>query len=132
MAVINRNVKYPEASTMSTFDVQISLQRIHNILSHHPGNSADWIASLMELVNDNESELYRALNSKLMWGGAGSIANQALADNPGIDDRSWQMEIREFRELMIELGQHLQTRGSYYPDISAWLLAYSNWNQSEI
>ena len=70
--------------------------------------------------------------SKKMWGGAGSIANQALADNPGVDDWVWQLEIREFRELMIELGQHLQARGSHYPDITSWLLAYHNWNQSEI
>lgn len=117
---------------MHTPDVKTNLQRIHNILLNHPGDSASWIASLIKLANNNETELYRALNSKRMWGGAGSIANQALADNPGFDDRAWQMEIREFRELMIELGQHLQNRGSHYPDISSWLLAYNNWNQSEI
>lgn len=117
---------------MSTLDVQVSLQLIHNILSHHPGDSADWLVSLIAFGDNEETELYRELNSKRMWGGVGSIANQALVDNPGIDDWSWQIKIREFRELMIELGQHLQSRGSHYPDISSWLLAYSNWNQSEI
>jgi hypothetical protein len=67
-----------------------------------------------------------------MWGGAGSIANQALADNPGINEWVWREEIREFRELMIELGNHLQQRGNAYPDISSWLLAFNNWNQSEV
>jgi hypothetical protein len=67
-----------------------------------------------------------------MWGGAGSIANQALADNPGIDERIWLQDIRSFRELMIELGTHLQERGNAYPDISSWLLAFSNWNQSDV
>jgi len=33
---------------------------------------------------------------------------------------------------MIELGTHLQERGNEYPDISSWLLAFSNWNQSEV
>ena len=67
-----------------------------------------------------------------MWGGAGSIANEALANNPGVDDWIWRAQIREFRELMIELGMHLKSRGNAYPDISSWLLAYSNWNQSDI
>ncbi|MFW2372761.1 MAG: hypothetical protein ACN4GM_06525 [Gammaproteobacteria bacterium] len=117
---------------MSTRDIQTSLQRIHDILVNHPGDSADWIASIIGLAKTDESEFYRLLNTKRMWGGAGSIASQALEDNPGIDDWTWKMNIREFRELMIELGQHLQARGSHYPDISSWLLAYSNWNQSEI
>lgn len=58
------------------------------------------------------------------------MANEALADNPGIDEWIWQSEIQRFREIMIELGQHLMSRGTSYPDISSWLLAYNNWNQS--
>lgn len=117
---------------VSMLDVQTNLQRVHSLLLRHRGDSADWIASIIELAQRDETEFYRQLNSKKMWGGAGSIANQALADNPGVDDWVWQLEIREFRELMIELGQHLQARGSHYPDITSWLLAYHNWNQSEI
>jgi len=33
---------------------------------------------------------------------------------------------------MIELGEHLQARGQAYPDIGAWIMAFSNWNQSEV
>jgi len=113
-------------------DVQSTLQRIHEILENHPGESAAWIASVIDRHGNDETRFYQALNSKHMWGGAGSIANQALADNPGIDERIWLQEIRGFRELMIELGTHLQERGNAYPDISSWLLAFSNWNQSEI
>ncbi|MDH3559616.1 MAG: hypothetical protein OEN52_01520 [Gammaproteobacteria bacterium] len=85
---------------------------------------------MIDLGGRDEVRFYRELNSNRMWGGAGSIANQALADNPGLDEQSWQAEIREFRELMIELGSHLQARGNEYPDISSWLLAFNNWNQS--
>lgn len=117
---------------MTGYDLLASMQRIHGILQHHPGDSADWLASLIKLYASDKDALYRELNSKRMWGGAGSIANQALVDNPGMDDWVWQTEIREFRELMIELGKHLKSRGNSYPDISSWLLAFSNWNQSEI
>ena len=105
---------------------------MHEILESHPGDSADWIAYVMDLHETDATRFYQALNSKRMWGGAGSIANQALADNPGIDERIWLLDIRSFRELMIELGTHLQERGNAYPDISSWLLAFSNWNQSDV
>ena len=113
-------------------DIHVTLQRIHALLLNHTGESAAWLGSVIELCATDETRCYRELNSKRMWGGAGSIANEALADNPGLDDWIWQAEIREFRELMIELGDHLQARGNAWPDISSWLLAFSNWNQSGV
>lgn len=109
-----------------------TLSRIQDILQNHPGDSADWLGLIIGLHDSNEQEFYRELNSKRMWGGAGSIANQAMADNPGMDEWQWRMEVRELRELLITLGEHLQARGNHYPDISSWLLAFSNWNQSGI
>jgi hypothetical protein len=113
-------------------DVQTTLRRLRDLLENHPGESAAWIESVIELGARDEAGFYRELNSKRMWGGAGSIANEALADNPGIDERIWRAQIREFRQLMIDLGGQLQARGNEYPDISSWLLAFSNWNQSEV
>jgi hypothetical protein len=113
-------------------DTLTTLHRIRQLLENHPCDSAAWIGSVIELGGHDESGFYRQLNSKRMWGGAGSIANEALADNPGIDEWAWRTEIREFRELMIELGKQLQARGNEYPDISSWLLAFNNWNQSEV
>lgn len=117
---------------MTTFDIESTLNRIHAILEHHNGDGADWVSGLMLHCGKDETLLYSNLNSKRMWGGAGSIANESLADNPGLDEWAWQMEIKEFRELMIELGTHLKSRGNEYPDISSWIMAFSNWNQSEI
>ncbi len=113
-------------------DVLTILYRIHEILGNHPQESAIWIGSVIALSRTDEARFYRELNSKRMWGGAGSVANQALADNPGMDERIWQARIREFRELMVELGRHLQARGNENPNISSWMLAFSNWNQSEV
>ena len=74
--------------------------------------------------------LSAALNSARMWGGAGSIANEALADNPGLDPRQWEAGIREFRGLMIELAEHLRSRERHYPDIDFWLSAFTSWSHS--
>ena len=117
---------------MPTPDIQITLKRMHEILQHHPGDSADWLGSVIGRYPGDEAGFYQALNSKRMWGGAGSIANQALADNPGMDETVWHEEIRQFRELTIELGNHLRERGNAHPDIASWLLAFSNWNQSGV
>lgn len=117
---------------MEAFDIRNLLSRIHAILESHDSDCASWIALLIDECSQDESALYRELNSKRMWGAAGSVANEALADNPGVDEWTWQTEIREFRELMIELGAHLKSRGNEYPDISAWLMAFNQWNQSEI
>ena len=105
-------------------DVLTTLHRIRQLLENHPGDSAAWVGSVIELAGCDEAGFYRLLNSKRMWGGAGSIANEALADTSGMDDWIWHSEIREFRELMIELGSQLQARGNAYPDISSWLLAF--------
>lgn len=113
-------------------DVQATLRRIHDLLENHPGESAAWIESVIELGGRDEAGYYRELNSKRMWGGAGSIASEALADNPGMEQWLWRAQIQDFRERMIELGSHLQARGNAHPDMGSWLLAFSNWNQSEV
>jgi len=115
---------------MNPVDIKKILQQLHDILKNHRSIETVWLETLIELCDGDESVLYRELNSKHMWGGAGSVANEALADNPGIEEWIWNAEIQQFRELMIELGQHLMDRGHAYPDISSWLLAFSNWNQS--
>ena len=126
------SANWNESKACMKIDLQDILSRIQQILKSHAGDSARWVASVSDCRLTNETAFYKQLNSKRMWGGAGSIANEALADNPGVDDWIWRAQIREFRELMIELGMHLKSRGNAYPDISSWLLAYSNWNQSDI
>lgn len=117
---------------MNTIELKTTLLRMHDILKSHQSMETSWIETLIELCDSNEKALYAELNSKHMWGGAGSVANEALADNKGIEEWIWKAEIQEYRELMIELGQHLVSRGNAYPDISSWLLAFSNWNQSDM
>jgi hypothetical protein len=112
--------------------VQSTLLRIHAILDHQGAEDAGWLASVIDLGHSDSGECYRQLGSKRVWGGAGSIASRAMVDNPGRDERLWRAEIREFRELMIELGDELKARGYEHPDMSSWLLAFNNWNQSDV
>jgi hypothetical protein len=111
-------------------DILQLLHRIHEILQNHTGDSAAWIEATIDAGRQDEDDLLRLLSSVRMWGGAGSVANEALADNPGMDELLWQAETREFRQLLIDLGNELQRRGHAHPDMQSWLLAFSNWNQS--
>jgi hypothetical protein len=112
-------------------NLDYTLARLSEILQTHEGDHATWLRELASQRHD-ETALYAGLNSARMWGGAGSIANEALADNPGIDPTSWDMDIREFRGLMIELAEHLRARDRHYPDIDFWLSAFSSWQQAGI
>lgn len=113
-------------------DLDYTLARLAELLDSHGGDSADWLRTQLALHATDATACYAALNSKRMWGGAGAIANEALADNPGIRPAQWDQDIREFRGLMIDLAEHLKARGSHYPDIDFWLGAFSNWQQSGI
>lgn len=52
-------------------DLSVTLDRLADLLDHHVGNHAVWLRTLHGL---DESAVYAALNSKRLWGGAGSIA----------------------------------------------------------
>ncbi len=115
---------------MDKTDIKQLLNRILEILQNHQSSFVPFVDELIQLCDSDTAKLYQRLNSKQVWGGAGSLANEALADNPGIDDWQWQVEIQDFRSLMIELGEHLMSRQQSYPDISFWLTAFNNWNQT--
>lgn len=109
-----------------------TLTRLAQLLDRHHDDNAAWLRGVLAQYADGEAGAYAALNSKRMWGGAGSIANAALADNPGISAHDWDCEVREFRALMIDLAEHLKARGGHYPDIDFWLSAFTSWQQSNV
>jgi hypothetical protein len=113
-------------------DLDYTLHRLAELLDSHGGDAAAWLRTVHDRLAQDETGFYAALNSKRMWGGAGSIANEALADNPGMRPAHWDMDIREFRALMIDLAEHLKARGPHYPDIDFWLAAFTNWQQSNV
>jgi hypothetical protein len=74
----------------------------------------------------------RRLDANDWWAGAGSLAAETMADNPGWPDALWRTEVRAFRALLIEIGEILTARGASNPGRASWLLAFHNWNASEI
>jgi len=55
-----------------------------------------------------------------------------MRDNPGVPKVLRQAEVRDFRELTIEIGEVLRARSGANPGIASWLLAFNNWNASGV
>lgn len=119
----------------ATQEIEAVLGCLTRLQECSPPLDAGWLARLRAIAHHASSqpdELWAALNSKSIWGGAESLASQALNSDTGYDPAHWRFQVRMFRELMIELGELLQAHGRSYPDIDAWLLAFNNWNNANV
>lgn len=113
-------------------DMEYTLQHLAELTGAVNTDDADWILDTLTAWRLDPQTAYRRMNSQRMWGGAGSIANNGLADNPGMDDWSWEQWVRDFRQQMIDLALHLKTLGRHYPDIDFWLSSFSSWNDAGV
>ncbi len=96
----------------------------------HP-RAAD-VHGLSVLMQTSPQQALAQLDGNDWWAGAGSLAAETMADHPELPAALWQQEVREFRALMIEIGEALRAQGVRNPGIDSWLLAFSNWNASEV
>jgi hypothetical protein len=120
--------------TMSESDAGLlsALQRLAELLERLGHPRASEIEEQMVLFQQSPQQVLRRLDGNDWWAGAGSLAAETMADNPGLPDEVWRREVREFRELLIDIGERLLARGAANPGISSWLLAFNNWNASEV
>jgi len=109
-----------------------ALERLAELLGHIRSPRADEVAALSGLFARDPADAWRRLNANDWWAGAGSLAAETMADNPGIDPYQWQNDVRELRELLIEIGESLQARGDPNPGLGSWLLAFHNWNDAGV
>jgi hypothetical protein len=109
-----------------------ALERLGDLLERIGHERAAEVRRLGSELDTDRSRFWQALNDNRWWAGAGSLAAETMADNPGLPGELWRMEIREFRELLIEIGEILMARGGENPGISSWLLAFRNWNASDL
>lgn len=84
-----------------------------------------------EALFENDQTFKEFLISNALWGGAGSIADQAFirqtpAPNPEMDSRR-----RELERLMIELGQLQVHAGETNRFTKGWIEAFERWRGSK-
>jgi hypothetical protein len=91
------------------------LQEISELLEKHNGSSN---ALAIALLGD-ENELWDVLLSNDLWGGAGSVADQALIGLPE--------ERRLLEGLMIRLGREQMRLGKVNVRTQMWVSAFEKW-----
>ena len=116
----------------SMSDLLLPLTRLAELLERLGHPRAAEVRAQVALVHAAPDVIPRALDSNAWWAGAGSLAAATMADNPGLPEAVWRMEVREFCALLIEIGERLLARGLANPGISSWVQAFSHWNQSEV
>jgi hypothetical protein len=109
-----------------------SLTHLAELLARIGHPRAAEVTDQVALFPEAPERVRHRLDANDWWAGAGSLAAETMADNPGLPEALWRREVHEFRELMIEIGEALQAERAANPGISSWLLAFNNWNASEV
>lgn len=111
---------------------QAVLEQLADLLEQLRHPRAAEVKTLAQRFAEEPEAVWRAINGNDWWAGAGSLAAETMADNPELDPHSWQLLVRSFRELLSELAELLQAHGEPNPGLGSWLLAFRNWNASEV
>jgi hypothetical protein len=112
--------------------VVAALARLADLLERIENPRAAEVTALGRRFDDDPEAVWHTLNGNAWWAGAGSLAAETMADNPGLDPQQWRAEVREFRELLLDIGAVLRGRGEPNPGLGSWLLAFRNWNDSAV
>lgn len=112
--------------------ISSALSRLAELLERIDHPRAAEVHALSALLAAAPDQALRRLDANDWWAGAGSLAAETMGDYPGLPEAMRQAEVREFRELLIEIGEALRARGAANPGIASWLLAFTNWNASGV
>lgn len=119
-------------SVMHTVTMQDELEQLAALLDSQEAGAAYRLRCLSLLQARGEDRFWVEVNANEIWGGAGSLADQAFVVNPGVPPEVWQVQRRKFHELMIRLGRALLAHGNANPRISMWVEAFEQWNRLDI
>jgi hypothetical protein len=90
------------------------------------------VSAALALAERDPEAFWQTIDGNDWWAGAGSLAAETLGDNPGVPEADWRGIVRELRECLIEIGEALLARHPHNPGISSWVLAFRNWNDSQV
>lgn len=112
------------------------LERLAAVLEARPPDPAHWphaespaafLRGLARLAAEDEHRFWRELDSARLWAGIGSVANQALAPNPGLPEPDWAAQRAVLYEGLARIGRALRARAAdrpVHPDLDAWLSVF--------
>jgi len=95
--------------------VHDTLQEIFELLEKHNASSNPLAIALL----GDDKKMWDYLVSNELWGGAGSVADQALSEMPEAR--------RELQRLMIDLGREQMSLGRVNVRTQMWVSAFEKW-----
>lgn len=87
----------------------------------HTGNDQVYFEMIQKVLQGDDKELWVFLTSNDLWGGAGSIADQALIDDKGLR--------KELEMLLIDLAVQQEKIGRLNPRTKSWADAFIAWSK---
>jgi hypothetical protein len=108
---------------MNTLATKEILAQIKEILDE----SKDYLFAnmLSDILDKNDSEILEFIKSNELWGGAGSLADQAISGNRN-DQR------RKLEKKLIELGKEQIKNGQTNIRTEVWIQVFEEWQKSKI
>jgi hypothetical protein len=76
---------------------------------------------IADLLESDEDKLWSFLTSNSLWGGSGSIADQAFIDEPELR--------RQLESLLIKLGEEQILQGKVNVRTEMWMQAFRKWQK---
>jgi hypothetical protein len=76
---------------------------------------------IADLLESDEDKLWSFLTSNSLWGGSGSIADQAFIDEPELR--------RQLESLLIKLGEEQILQGKVNVRTEMWMQAFKKWQK---
>jgi hypothetical protein len=100
--------------------VRDTLQKISELLERHNASSNALATALL----GGEDKMWGYLVSNELWGGSGSVADQALLELPTAR--------RQFDGLMIDLGREQMSLGRVNVRTQMWVSTFEKWRAEGI
>lgn len=97
-----------------------TLEELSQLLEKHNASSNQLAIALL----GDENKLWDYLLSNELWGGAGSVADQALLELPEAR--------KQLEELMIRLGREQISLGRVNVRTEMWVSAFEKWRDLKI
>jgi hypothetical protein len=108
------------------------LLRLQALLDGIDHPRAAEVEEAIALASTDPEAFWRVVDGNAWWSGAGSLAAEAMGDNPGLPEPDWQRTVHDLRAVLAEIGEILLTRDTSNPGIASWVLAFRNWNASGV
>lgn len=100
--------------------VQDTLLEISELLEKHNASSNTLAVALL----GDENEMWDYLVSNELWGGAGSVADQAMLEFPDA--------LKQLEALLVRLGREQISLGRVNVRTEMWVSAFDKWDREGI